>query len=287
MVDQNKVDEYVSAPLIYPELEDGSWDREIDIVVVGYGAAGVSAALEAVERGYSVLAVDRFHGGGASALSGGVFYAGGGTQYQKENNFEDSPENMFRYLRLECEDVVSEETLRRFCNTSVATLEWLESHGVEFNGAVSPVKTSYPLAQHYLYYSGNEMISGFKEHASPAPRGHRAVGKGLSGSAFYRPLQRSAADKGVEASYQSRVNRLIVGSDGEVLGVEVKRIPADSAAGKKMKIYCRLIKELRQYFPPAADYFRKKARLLEMDVDHLETERIRARCGVKLQQADL
>ena len=41
-----------------------------DVIVVGYGLAGVSAAIEAVDRGAHVLALDCAYGGGASALSG-------------------------------------------------------------------------------------------------------------------------------------------------------------------------------------------------------------------------
>ena len=33
------------------------WDDEVDIVVVGFGGAGACAAIEAVDRGSSVLVV--------------------------------------------------------------------------------------------------------------------------------------------------------------------------------------------------------------------------------------
>ena len=52
------------------------WDVEADVVVVGFGAAGACAALEAAAAGGSVLVLDRFGGGGATALSGWVVYAG-------------------------------------------------------------------------------------------------------------------------------------------------------------------------------------------------------------------
>jgi 3-oxo-5alpha-steroid 4-dehydrogenase len=58
--------------------ESGPWDAEVD-VVVGFGGAGVCAALEAAQQGASVLVLDRCHGGGSTAASGGVIYAGGGT----------------------------------------------------------------------------------------------------------------------------------------------------------------------------------------------------------------
>jgi 3-oxo-5alpha-steroid 4-dehydrogenase len=56
------------------------WDVEADVVVVGFGAAGACAALEAAAAGRSVLILERFGGAGATALSGGLVYAGGGTR---------------------------------------------------------------------------------------------------------------------------------------------------------------------------------------------------------------
>ena len=125
----------------------GDWDLEADVVVVGFGAAGACAALEAAATlegaGASVLVLDRFGGGGATALSGGVVYAGGGTPQQRAAGVDDSPEAMFGYLRTEVGDAVPAATLRQFCDGSVAMLAWLEGHGVPFEGSLCPDKTSY------------------------------------------------------------------------------------------------------------------------------------------------
>src|SRR5687768_13698821 len=70
---------------------------ETDVLVVGFGAAGACAALEAAETGSQVIIIDRFTGGGATALSGGVVYAGGGTAQQLEAGVDDTPQAMFDY----------------------------------------------------------------------------------------------------------------------------------------------------------------------------------------------
>src|SRR5262245_15177273 len=132
----------------------GSWDVEADVVVVGFGAAGACAALEAAAAGTEVLILDRFGGGGATALSGGVVYAGGGTAQQREAGVADSAEAMEEYLRLETQDVISPGTLHEFCRDSVAMMQWLEAQGVPFHSSLCPEKTSYPTNRHYLYYSG-------------------------------------------------------------------------------------------------------------------------------------
>src|SRR5690242_13088361 len=106
------------------------WDVSATAVVIGLGAAGACAALEIAEgENASVLVLDRFLGGGATKLSGGVIYAGGGTPAQRAAGVADTPQAMFDYLRHEVEDAVSEPTLRRFCEGSVADLDWLAGHG--------------------------------------------------------------------------------------------------------------------------------------------------------------
>ena len=159
------------------------WDVQADVVVVGFGAAGACAALEAASRGCDVVVLDRFCGGGATALSGGVIYAGGGTPWQRAAGVSDSAEAMFGYLSTEVGDAVSAATLREFCDGSAAMLAWLERHGVPFEGSLCPDKTSYPSNRHYLYYSGSELSAarrgGARAAGAPGPRprhlGQRAV----------------------------------------------------------------------------------------------------------------
>jgi 3-oxo-5alpha-steroid 4-dehydrogenase len=197
------------------------WDAEADIIVVGFGAAGAAAALEAAQQGASVLVVDRFHGGGATAASGGIVYAGGGTPYQKAAGYEDTPEEMYRYLKQEVGDVVTEETLRLFCEQSPEMIAWLEKAGVPFEGSMCPFKTSYPTDKYYLYFSGNENHTSYKAHAKPAPRGHRARGKGISGLTLFHALEKAVRkQEGIKVRCQTRVDRLVFADDGRVAGIE-------------------------------------------------------------------
>jgi hypothetical protein len=71
------------------------WDGEADVIVVGSGAGGISAAIEARRSGADVLVLELFHiPGGSSSLSGGVCYMGGGTPLQKALGFEDTREHV-------------------------------------------------------------------------------------------------------------------------------------------------------------------------------------------------
>ena len=49
------------------------WDDEADVVVVGYGGAGASAAIAAHDAGASVLIVEKSHGGGNTKLATRTF----------------------------------------------------------------------------------------------------------------------------------------------------------------------------------------------------------------------
>ncbi|MGN6792294.1 MAG: FAD-binding protein [Streptosporangiaceae bacterium] len=195
------------------------WDLEADVVVIGFGAAGACAALEAASAGATVILIDRFGGGGATELSGGVVYAGGGTVYQLHAGARDTPEDMYAYLHTEVGDAVTAATLRDFCEGSAAMLGWLSEHGVPFDGSLCQDKTSYPTDRHYLYYSGSERSR--TQVAAPAPRGHRAVGRGASGRIFFGRLAAAVRAKGeVTVVPQTRAERLITGQAGGVAGVQ-------------------------------------------------------------------
>ena len=195
-----------------------TWDLEADVVVVGFGAAGASAALEAVAAGADVIVLDRFAGGGATALSGGIVYAGGGTIQQSQAGVQDTPEAMFRYLSVEVGDAVTPGTLRDFCEHSAEMLAWLSCKGVPFAGSLCPDKTSYPTNRYYLYYSGSER--SLAHVATPAPRGHRAVGRGTSGRVLFARLAAAVASAGARVVPQTPADRLVTGEAGQVIGVE-------------------------------------------------------------------
>ncbi|HKY91505.1 MAG TPA: FAD-dependent oxidoreductase, partial [Nevskiaceae bacterium] len=193
----------VEPPLLLAAGDDGRWDEEADLVVVGFGGAGVVAALQARELGADVIAVDRFEGGGATAKSGGVIYAGG-TRHQKAAGFDDDARQMFDYLANEGTPVRS-ETLRRFCDDSASDVEWLEGHGVRFGHTAYLERIAYPPDGYFLYYTGMEK---FRSFAKPAPRGHRTVGKGATGSVYYAPLKASALARGIRFLPHAPVRRL-------------------------------------------------------------------------------
>jgi 3-oxo-5alpha-steroid 4-dehydrogenase len=233
-----------------------------DVVIVGYGAAGAAAAIEAADAGARVLVLDRGYGGGASALSGGVVYAGGGTRYQKAAGLTDTPENMFSYLRQETRGTVSDETLRRFCETSPAMIDWLEEQGARYRATLCPYKTSYPTDAYYLYYSGNEKAWPYSQYADPAARGHRQVAKGMSsGHVFFEALRESAMRKGVAFLPLSRVHSLVL-EDGAVAGVRYRTLDIDDPVVARHRRLTTAAGKLGNWVPPAGARLNARAEAL-------------------------
>ena len=149
------------------------WDEEVDVLVVGLGAAGAAVALEAAGAGVDTLVLERASGGGGtSAMSGGVIYLGGGTALQKACDFDDSPEEMFKYLMASCGPRPDEAKVRLYCEGSVEHYDWLKAQGVPFKPAFYYGCSGEPPTDDGLVWSGSERAHPFCEIAVPAPRGH-------------------------------------------------------------------------------------------------------------------
>lgn len=238
-----------------------------DVIVVGGGLAGVCAALAAREGGASVTVLDGAHGGGSSAISGGVVYAGGGTRAQREAGYGgDTPANMYRYLAQEAGGAVAAATLRRFCDESVARLEWLQGHGVVFAGTLCPHRTSYPAGPYALYFSGNEKAHPYAAVAEPAPRGHRVVGAGagamnMTGNVLWGTLFDAAVRAGVRFEFASKVERLLSdGAAGAVRGVQYRALdPAAGAFAKHKALAAKGARYHRLSVPAVAGCYDRRA----------------------------
>ncbi|MBJ17970.1 MAG: flavoprotein, partial [Deltaproteobacteria bacterium] len=175
------------------ERDVSAWDIEVDVLVVGYGCAGVCAAIEARAAGASVLVLDRAGGaGGTSINSGGFVYLGGGTALQKALGYDDSPENMFDYMMAACGPQPDETLIAAYCEGSVAHFDWIVARGVPyresfFAGAHEPFDSDDGLV-----FSGSEHVHPYNEVATPAPRGHAPRSIRDKGALFMNKLIESA-----------------------------------------------------------------------------------------------
>jgi 3-oxo-5alpha-steroid 4-dehydrogenase len=284
----------VEAAEIVSDASSIKWDDQAEFVIVGYGGAGVATALEAAENGVDVLAIDRYDGGGSTTMNGGIYYAGGGTVIQRQGGFTDTPEEMFKYLKIETKGIVKDSTLRRFCENSAASVEWLMARGVKFNPRIFWKKWGYPDPRYFLYFSDNSLAPSRAAIARPAPRGHRVhapkLPDGRYGQFIYQPLKETAFRTGVRLMAQTEVRQLILNDSGEALGVKVLLIPPNTPAWKQRRKYQKRANELQVLLPPSFPGARfcywlagkALAKVAALEAKHRVERRIRATAGVCL-----
>lgn len=102
-----------------------------DVVVVGSGAAGLSAALEASEKGLKTALLEkRAVLGGSSLYIEGTFSAGTPQQKSEYIGKAADPDEMFKVSMEYNHWMNNGPLIRKWINNSAATLKWIEDHGV-------------------------------------------------------------------------------------------------------------------------------------------------------------
>lgn len=218
------------------ESDVPSWDAEADVIVVGYGCAGASAAISARERDASVVVLERAGaGGGASSMAGGEIYLGGGTPIQKACGFDDTPDAMFAYLMAATGPGPNEDKLALYCEDSVEHFDWLVGCGVPFKASFYATPCWEPPTDDGLVFTGGENAWPFNEIAAPAPRGHvpqiqnKRLMEKSGGWMLMHHLTATAEKSGAKVVADSRVTQLVVAPDGDVVGVIARSFGADKA----------------------------------------------------------
>lgn len=169
--------------------------RDYDVIVIGAGAAGLSAAVAAADRGARVLLADAgAQVGGSSRLSGGHFYAAG-TEEQRSAGIDDSADAMFEHYMTLNQWLVEPSVVRRYCDLSAPSLAWLQDLGVRFNAQT-------------VYRSGVSSIA----------RGHPPEG---AGEAVVQVLHGACDQRTIDIVLKARVTELLNDRDGRISGIRI------------------------------------------------------------------
>jgi succinate dehydrogenase/fumarate reductase flavoprotein subunit len=210
----------------FPAGRVQNWDFETDVVIVGFGAAGASAAIEAAGAGAKVTLFEVGGGsGGATALSGGEIYMGGngGTPIQRQNGFEDTTEALYQYLLMAGGPNADTAKVRLYADNSLAHFHWLVEQGVPYKGTHVPGKIIEPETDDTLIWCGSEEAWPFSEKAKPCPRGHVIQWQGWGGGRkLMDVLEARVRALGVDVQCNARVLCLVADEDGAVQGVVVR-----------------------------------------------------------------
>jgi 3-oxosteroid 1-dehydrogenase len=108
--------------------EERAWDVETDVLVLGSGAAALTAAVVAAASGARVIVAEKSDQyGGTSATSGGVIWIPA-TRQALEGGHPDSPEEAFQYLRALSDSNVPDARIWAFVRRGREMVAWLEAH---------------------------------------------------------------------------------------------------------------------------------------------------------------
>ena len=198
----------MTATVAASELEDVQMDA--DVVVVGAGAAGLSAALKTAQNGHSVILLEKMGViGGASAMAGSGTMATG-SKWQKEDGYEDSAEKLVEDMMANGHQKNDRATVELFANTIGEAFDWL----VGEDGAAVPYQRSGKPSRSY---SGEGRGAGVCKNL--AERLEAADGTLLTNTPATELVVENGAVVGVKAegegkAYTIRAKAVILASGG-------------------------------------------------------------------------
>lgn len=133
-----------ASPLAARASEAPAWDIEADVVVVGSGAAGISAAVAAIEAGASVVMVEKWDTLGGISASCVQFcaYDSGLHTPQPFADVTDDAEQMFAASMEASGNTADPAFLRVICETSPDVIDWMVARvsGVVCEASDGPVR---------------------------------------------------------------------------------------------------------------------------------------------------
>jgi hypothetical protein len=211
--------------------QGGKWDKETDVVIIGSGATGLPAAIEATEKGASVLVIEaNWDVGGHAIVSGGNIALGGGNSRQKKWGVTDSPDLVFADLTdwsvVEPNGFPDyryndKEIIRAFADICGPTVDWLMAHGVVFvdkppdTAGGHATGNSAPRENHSAAMAWPLVQTGAPVDAEHGPTTSSGIG-------FIRPIEASARKLGVQILLEHKMTNLVRErtTSGRVLGIE-------------------------------------------------------------------
>lgn len=189
-----------------------TWDREVDIVVVGYGGSGATAAFVAAEAGAEVLVLEKGEiGGGNSACIAGSLMV----------TSVDDQESL-TYLDWMCGGQTDEAVLKAYLDGLKDLPDFQSRLGFDLKPDPQPFRADGFFPE-YPGAPGSGAFLGVSYIAAPG------------GAALYESIARLAEGAGAKVEYSTPVVRLIQHPDSrEVLGVA-----AETPDGSRISVKAR------------------------------------------------
>ncbi|MDX9799761.1 MAG: FAD-dependent oxidoreductase, partial [Spirochaetia bacterium] len=167
-----------------------------DVIVIGTGFAGLSAAIEAHNAGASVVIIEKMHAPGGNSLISDGGIAAAGTVEQKKAGITDSPELFYKDMMRAGLGINHPELVKTVTDNSKEAYEWLRDYiGVPFL----------------------EKIEIFGGHSVP----RCFTPEGISGAVIVKKLIQKIKEKNIKIMFHTHFTGFIRNTGGKVTGIEV------------------------------------------------------------------
>lgn len=120
-----------------------------DVIIIGAGGAGMTAALEAKENGMNPVIFEKMSAAGGNTNKASSGMNASETKFQKEQNIEDSNDLFYEETLKGGHNTNDTDLLRYFVDNSASAIDWLDSKGITLNnltitGGMSVKRTHRP-----------------------------------------------------------------------------------------------------------------------------------------------
>jgi fumarate reductase flavoprotein subunit len=200
--------------ILYTERSDDlSWDIDVDVLVIGGGGCGLVASLAAAQKGLQVFLVEKEKTAGGNTSLSQAMVPAAGTRLQKEAGIEDSVERMTRDILNKNAYGSDPELTQHVAQDSSKLVEWLNDDlGIRLE-----------LVTDFLYPGHSQ----YRIHSNRTKKGEHLVNDLIRVASRY---------ENIDIAYNAPARRLVVTTDGEVLGaeVEIEGVGKNLARAKKV-----------------------------------------------------
>jgi len=166
-----------------------------DIIIVGAGGAGMSAALEAKEKGLNPVIFEKMPIAGGNTMKSSSGMNASETKFQKEQGIQDSNDLFYEETLKGGHNTNDKDMLRFFVDNSASAIDWLDSIGIRLNNIT--------------------ITGGMNEKRTHRPEDGSAVGQYL-----VKGLMKNIQEKEIPLFVKADVKE-ITEKDGKVNGVKV------------------------------------------------------------------
>lgn len=178
------------------------WDNDVDVVVLGSGGAGLTAALTAAANGASVQVYEKAATvGGTTAVSGGIVWI---PAHRRSADGELTEADALRYLEAQSLGVIDRELVETFVRTGPEMLDFVEAHSA-------------------LQF---EIAEGFPDYKPELPGGRPTGGRSLNAKPFdldrlgdwkdrITSFPADFSNVGIDAETRARIHASVDNLDGD------------------------------------------------------------------------